>query len=292
MTAVRKGIVLAGGAGSRLYPLSRVASKQLQPVYDKPMIYYPLATLLMAGIDDVLIISTPQDTPRFRDLLGDGSQWGVRFAYAVQPEPKGIAQAFLLGEEWLAGEPVCLILGDNLFYGRMGLDRIAAGFAGGAHIFGYPVQDPERYGVVELDAEGRVLSIEEKPARPRSRFAIPGLYLFDGDVAAVARRQEFSARGELEITGVIQDYLDRGELTVERLGRGIAWLDTGTHQSLLEASQFIGALEARQGLKIACLEEVAFRRGFIDRARLADLVASLPRSSYTEYLEQILEETP
>lgn len=290
MTAVRKGIVLAGGAGSRLYPLTRVASKQLQPVYDKPMIYYPLSTLMMAGIDDILIISTPADTPRFRDLLGDGARWGVRFTYVVQPEPKGIAQAFLLGEEWLAGAPVCLILGDNLFYGRMGLDRIARDFAGGAHIFGYPVQDPERYGVVELDAAGRVLSIEEKPQRPRSRYAIPGLYLFDGEVAEAARRQGYSARGELEITGVIQDYLDRGRLTVEKLGRGIAWLDTGTHQSLLEASQFIGALEARQGLKIACLEEVAYLKGFIDRAQLAAVVGDLPRSSYTEYLEQILEE--
>ncbi|HPF34564.1 MAG TPA: glucose-1-phosphate thymidylyltransferase RfbA [Candidatus Krumholzibacteria bacterium] len=290
MTAVRKGIVLAGGAGSRLYPLSRVASKQLQPVYDKPMIYYPLSTLMMAGIDDILIISTPQDTPRFQDLLGDGSQWGVRFTYVVQPEPKGIAQAFLLGEAWLEGQPVCLILGDNLFYGRMGLDRIAAEFGGGAHIFGYPVHDPERYGVVELGPDGTVLSIEEKPARPRSRYAIPGLYLFDGDVAQVARGQAYSDRGELEITGVIQAYLDRGRLTVEKLGRGIAWLDTGTHQSLLEASQFIGALEARQGLKIACLEEVAYRRGFLNRPELEALVATLPRSSYTEYLVQILKE--
>jgi len=290
MAGIRKGIVLAGGAGSRLYPLSKVASKQLQPVYDKPMIYYPLATLMMAGIDDILIISTPEDTPRFRDLLEDGSQWGVRLTYAVQPEPKGIAQAFLIGEDFLAGEPVCMILGDNLFYGKMGLDEITSTFTGGARVFGYAVQDPERYGVVEFDADGRVLSIEEKPECPRSRYAIPGLYLFDGDVAAVARRQRPSPRGELEITSVIQDYLDRGLLKVERLGRGIAWLDTGTHQSLLEASQFIGALEARQGLKIACLEEVAYHRGFIDRDQLTEVVASLPRSSYTEYLEQFLRD--
>ncbi len=290
MAGITKGIVLAGGAGSRLYPLTRVASKQLQPVYDKPMIYYPLSTLMMAGIDEILIISTPEDTPRFRDLLGDGSQWGIRLEYAVQPEPKGIAQAFLIAADFLAGDPVCLILGDNVFHGRMDLDQVTGAFDGGARIFGYPVHDPERYGVVEFDADGRVLSIEEKPAEPRSRFAIPGLYLFDGEVPTVAARQMPSARGELEITDVIQDYLDRGVLTVEKLGRGIAWLDTGTHQSLLEASQFIGALEARQGLKIACLEEVAFNMGFIDRDALAATVAALPRSSYSEYLERILSE--
>jgi glucose-1-phosphate thymidylyltransferase len=290
MAGIRKGIVLAGGAGSRLYPLSKVVSKQLQPVYDKPMIYYPLSTLMMAGIDDILIISTPEDTPRFEDLLGDGSQWGIRLTYIVQPEPNGIAQAFLIGEEFLDNQPMCLILGDNLFYGKMGLNEIMSSFSGGARVFGYPVQDPERYGVVEFDTDGRVLSIEEKPTEPRSRYAIPGLYLFDGDVAAVAKRQKPSARGELEITSVIQDYLDRDTLHVERLGRGIAWLDTGTHQSLLEASQFIGALETRQGLKIACLEEVAYHQGFINRDQLTTVVAGLPRSSYTEYLEQILQE--
>jgi glucose-1-phosphate thymidylyltransferase len=290
MAGIRKGIVLAGGAGSRLYPLSKVVSKQLQPVYDKPMIYYPLSTLMMAGIDDILIISTPEDTPRFEDLLGDGSQWGIRLTYIVQPEPNGIAQAFLIGQEFLDNQPMCLILGDNLFYGKMGLNEIMSSFSGGARVFGYPVQDPERYGVVEFDTDGRVLSIEEKPTEPRSRYAIPGLYLFDGDVAAVAKRQKPSARGELEITSVIQDYLDRDTLHVERLGRGIAWLDTGTHQSLLEASQFIGALETRQGLKIACLEEVAYHQGFINRDQLTAVVAGLPRSSYTEYLEQILQE--
>jgi glucose-1-phosphate thymidylyltransferase len=245
---------------------------------------------MMAGIDEIMIISTPDDTPRFRDLLGDGSQWGVRLEYAVQAEPKGIAQAFLYAADFLDGDPVVLVLGDNIFHGKMDLDRTVAAFDGGARVFGYPVLDPERYGVVEFGADGTVLSIEEKPAKPKSRYAVPGLYLFDGDVVEVARRQKPSARGELEITDVIQDYLDRGSLRVEKLGRGIAWLDTGTHQSLLEASQFIGALEARQGLKIACLEEVAYNMGYIDRDRLVEVVADLPRSSYTEYLEQILSE--
>jgi glucose-1-phosphate thymidylyltransferase len=261
---IKKGILLAGGAGSRLYPLTMVASKQLQPVYDKPMIYYPLATLMMAGISDVLIISTPQDTPRFEALLGDGSRWGIRLSYAVQPEPKGIAQAFLVGEEFIAGDPVSLILGDNIFYGKMDLDRIIARFDGGAKIFGYYVQDPERYGVVEFDARGQVLNIEEKPAQPKSNYAVPGLYLYDGRVVEMAKALKPSPRGELEITDINREYLRRGELTVERLGRGIAWLDTGTHQSLLEASHFIGTLEARQGLKIACLEEIALRMGYLD----------------------------
>lgn len=287
---LRKGIVLAGGAGSRLYPLTRVASKQLQPVYDKPMIYYPLATLMMAGLRDILVISTPQDTPRFEDLLGDGSQWGIRLTYVVQPEPKGIAQAFLVGEEFLAGEGVCLILGDNVFHGRMNLDRIVAEFRRGARIFGYPVLDPERYGVVEFDAAGRAISIEEKPLRPRSRYAIPGLYLFDERVVEITRGLTPSPRGELEISDVNRAYLERGELVVEKLGRGIAWLDTGTHTSLLEASQFIGLLEARQGLKIACLEEVAFNRGFLDRAGLEATIAAMPASSYRSYLERLLKE--
>lgn len=290
MTGIKKGIVLAGGAGSRLYPLTLVASKQLQPVYDKPMIYYPLATLMMAGIRDILIISTPQDTPRFEALLGDGDRFGVRLSYAVQPEPKGIAQAFLVGEEFIAGEPVCLILGDNIFYGRMGLDAIVRDFSGGARVFGYPVTDPERYGVVEFDGDGRVLSIEEKPKQPRSHYAVPGLYLYDGKVVGMTRALTPSARGELEITDLNIAYLRRGELTVERLGRGIAWLDTGTHQSLLEASHFIGTLEARQGLKIGCLEEIAFRRGFVDRDRFQRIIESTPRSSYREYLEMILRD--
>ncbi|MBC8424420.1 glucose-1-phosphate thymidylyltransferase RfbA [bacterium] len=290
MASIRKGIVLAGGTGTRLYPLTKVASKQLQPVYDKPLVYYPLSTLMLGGIRDVLIISTPEDTPRFEDLLGDGARWGMRIEYAVQPEPKGIAQAFLIGEDYLAGESVCLILGDNIFYGRMDLDRIIDGFEGGARIFGYPVQDPERYGVVEFDAEGRVLGIEEKPARPRSRYAVPGLYLYDERVVDFARDLEPSARGELEISDLNNVYLQRGELTVEKLGRGIAWLDTGTHTSLLEASQFIGALEARQGLKIACLEEVAYSRGFIDDAQLAVLVEETPVSAYRDYLARVLKE--
>ena len=287
---IKKGIVLAGGAGSRLYPLTLVASKQLQPVYDKPMIYYPLATLMMAGIRDILIISTPQDTPRFESLLGDGSRWGIRLTYAIQPEPKGIAQAFLVGEEFIAGDSVVLILGDNLFYGKMGFDRIVAEFDGGAKVFGYPVHDPERYGVVEFDREGRVLSIEEKPAAPKSHYAIPGLYLYDGQVVEITRNLKPSARGELEITDVNKAYLAKQQLRVEKLGRGIAWLDTGTHESLLEASHFIGTLEARQGLKIACLEEIALHQGFIDRQEMAAVIAATPPSSYRVYLERVLRE--
>ncbi|MFA5516749.1 MAG: glucose-1-phosphate thymidylyltransferase RfbA [Desulfuromonadales bacterium] len=290
MSGIRKGIVLAGGAGSRLYPLTLVASKQLQPVYDKPMIYYPLSTLMLAGIDDILIISTPQDTPRFEALLGDGSRFGVRLSYAVQAEPKGIAQAFLVGEKFIADEPVCLILGDNIFYGKMELDRIAREFASGGMIFGYPVLDPERYGVVEFDKAGKVLSLEEKPAQPKSHYAVPGLYLYDRQVVEITRNMKPSPRGELEITDVNLEYLRRGQLQVERLGRGIAWLDTGTHMSLLEASHFIGTLEARQGLKIACLEEIAFRKGFIDRGRFAEIVEGTPKSSYRQYLEMVLQD--
>jgi len=285
-----KGIILAGGAGSRLYPLTLVASKQLQPVYDKPMIYYPLATLMMAGINDILIISTPQDTPRFEALLGDGSRWGISLTYKVQPEPKGIAQAFLVGEEFIGGEGVCLILGDNIFYGKMELDRIVAGFTGGARIFGYYVNDPERYGVVEFDETGRVIGIEEKPAKPKTNYAVPGLYLYDNEVVAIAKNMKPSARGELEITDVNLEYLRRGQLSVEKLGRGIAWLDTGTHQSLLEASHFIGTLEARQGLKIACLEEVALRMGFISCRKMAEVIAATPKSSYREYLVRVYNE--
>lgn len=288
---ITKGILLAGGAGSRLYPLTLVASKQLQPVYDKPMVYYPLATLMMAGINDILIISTPHDTPRFQSLLGDGSRWGIRLTYRVQPEPKGIAQAFLVGDDFINGDPVCLILGDNIFYGKMELDKAAAGFGTGATIFGYYVNDPERYGVVEFDAAGKAIGIEEKPAKPKSHYAVPGLYLYDNRVTEIARNLKPSPRGELEITDVNLEYLRRGELDVIKLGRGIAWLDTGTHQSLLEASHFIGTLEARQGLKIACLEEVALRMGFIDCAGMADVIANTPNSAYREYLIRLYNET-
>ena len=290
MQGIQKGIVLAGGAGSRLYPLTLVASKQLQPVYDKPMIYYPLSTLMMAGIRDILIISTPQDTPRFEALLGDGSRWGVRLSYKVQPEPKGIAQAFLVGEEFIAGDNVTLILGDNIFYGKMGFDRIVNEFVRGARVFGYPVNDPERYGVVEFDKDGRVLSLEEKPRQPKSHYAVPGLYLYDSKVVEIAKCLKLSARGELEITDLNKAYMERGELLVERLGRGIAWLDTGTHESLLEASHFIGTLEARQGLKIACLEEVAYRKGFIDRAKFAEVIETTPKSSYRDYLDMVIKD--
>jgi len=289
--AIKKGILLAGGAGSRLYPLTLVASKQLQPVYDKPMIYYPLATLMMAGINDILIISTPHDTPRFQSLLGDGSRWGISLTYKVQPEPNGIAQAFLIGEEFIGADPVVLILGDNIFYGKMGLDKLAEEFVSGARIFGYYVNDPERYGVVEFNDEGRAIGIEEKPAKPKSHYAVPGLYLYDNKVVSIAKSISPSARGELEITDVNRVYLDCGEMMVEKLGRGIAWLDTGTHQSLLEASHFIGTLEARQGLKIACLEEIALRMGYVDCSKMAEVIAQTPKSSYREYLERVYQES-
>ena len=281
-----KGIILAGGAGSRLYPLSKVASKQLQPVYDKPMIYYPLSTLMLGGIKDVLLISTPDDVPRFQNLLGDGSQWGLSISYKVQPKPEGLAQAFILGEEFLAGSPATLILGDNIFYGKMKLDELIRGFGGGATVFGYPVGDPERYGVVEFDAQGKVIGLEEKPAKPKSNYAVPGLYVYDETVCARAKALKPSPRGELEITDLNSEYLREGRLAVSLLGRGIAWLDTGTHASLLEASHFIYTLEARQGLKIACLEEIAYRRGFIDTARLKATLAAMPKSPYREYLEK------
>ncbi len=287
---ITKGIVLAGGAGSRLFPLTLVASKQLQPVYDKPMIYYPLATLMTAGIRDVLLISTPHDTPRFEALLGDGSRWGITISYKVQPEPKGIAQAFLVGEEFIDNQPVSLILGDNIFYGRMNLDRIVAEFQGGARIFGYQVQDPERYGVVEFDSAGKVLSIEEKPHKPKSHYAVPGLYLYDENVVEIAKSMAPSPRGELEITDINLEYLRRDELMVEKLGRGIAWLDTGTHKSLLEASIFIETIESRQGLKIACLEEIALRRGFIDCGQMLAVINETPNSSYRDYLLRVYGE--
>jgi glucose-1-phosphate thymidylyltransferase len=281
-----KGIILAGGSGSRLYPLSRVASKQLQPVYDKPMIYYPLSTLMLGGIRDILLISTPDDVPRFQHLLGDGSQWGLRLSYKVQPKPEGLAQAFILGEEFLAGSPATLILGDNIFYGKMKLDEVIRDFRDGAVVFGYPVGDPERYGVVEFDAQGRVVGLEEKPLKPKSNYAVPGLYVYDATVCAKARALKPSPRGELEITDLNSVYLREGGLAVSLLGRGIAWLDTGTHASLLEASHFIYTLEARQGLKIACLEEIAHLRGFIDKARLRKTLAEMPRSPYRAYLEK------
>jgi glucose-1-phosphate thymidylyltransferase len=290
MAGIGKGIVLAGGSGSRLYPLSVVASKQLQPVYDKPMVYYPIATLMTAGIRDILVVSTPHDIPRFRELLGDGSRMGVRFEYKVQPEPKGIAQAFIVGEDFVGSDPVCLILGDNIFYGKMGLDRIVASFSGGALVFGYPVSDPQRYGVVEFDAQGRAIGMEEKPARPKSNYAVPGLYLYDGNVVERAKALAPSARGELEITDLNLEYLRRGELRVEKLGRGVAWLDTGTHASLMEASLFIGTIEARQGLKIACLEEIAFRKGFLTAGAFGKVIESIPKSPYRSYLEQTLRE--
>ena len=283
-----KGIVLAGGAGSRLDPITRVASKQLQPVYDKPMIYYPLATLLEAGINEVLLISTPGDVPRFEALLGDGDQWGMRIEYAVQPEPNGIAEAFLIGRDFIGGEPVALILGDNIFHGNMGLDETVASFFTGGLIFGYPVRDPERYGVVELDAGDRVVSIVEKPVEPVSNLAVPGLYLYDDQVVAMAERLTPSRRGELEITDLNHAYLERGELVALRLGQGIAWLDSGTHDSLLEAANFIATIERRQGLKIACLEEIALRRGTIDAAQFRALVDAMPPSAYRDYLERFV----
>lgn len=290
MLGITKGIVLAGGAGTRLYPLTLVASKQLQPVYDKPMIYYPLSTLMRAGVRDILIISTPQDTPRFEALLGNGNRWGIKLSYAVQPEPKGIAQAFLVGEEFIGQEPVSLILGDNIFYGRMDLGRVFSEFAGGALVFGYPVKDPERYGVVEFDRQGQAIGIEEKPVQPKSNFAVPGLYLYDRKVVELTKQLQPSPRGELEITDLNLAYLENRELRVEKLERGIAWLDTGTHMSLLEASHFIGTLEARQGLKIACLEEIALRKGFINVDQMSRVIEITPRSSYREYLEMVLRD--
>ena len=287
-----KGIILAGGAGTRLHPLTRVVSKQLMPVYDKPMIYYPLSTLMLAGLREILIISTPQDLPRFRELLGDGSQLGIRLSYAEQPRPEGLAQAFLIGADFLDGEPACLILGDNLFYAH-GLHRTLQDIASdprGATIFAYYVRDPERYGVVSFDDEGRATDIQEKPRQPRSNYAVPGLYFYDEHVVDLASTLTPSARGELEITDLNLRYLERGRLNVEVLGRGTAWLDTGTHASLLQAANFIEAIETRQGLKIGCIEEVAFRMGYIDRTRLARLGEALGRSEYGRYLQRIAAE--
>lgn len=287
----RKGIVLAGGAGTRLYPMTRLMSKQLLPVYDKPMVYYPLSILMLGGIRDIMIISTPQDLPLFEELLGDGERIGVRFSYVAQPEPKGIAQAFLLGADFLDGSPVCLILGDNLFYGDMSFFRKALARADGATVFGYPVQDPERYGVVEFGPDGRVISIEEKPEQPKSRYAVPGLYCYDEQVVQLTRGLTPSARGELEITDLNNAYLKRDELYVELLGRGIAWLDTGTPQSLLEAANFVATVESRQGLNIGCVEEVAHNMGFIDRDGLIRSAEGLGDNAYRQYLMNLADDT-
>ena len=285
-----KAIILAGGAGTRLYPLTRIACKQLLPVYDKPMIYYPLATLMLGGIREVLLISTPKDLPMFRDLLGDGARLGMKFSYEEQPKPAGIAQAFLVGEKFIGDSPVTLILGDNIFYGKLDFFREALRMEKGACVFGYQVRDPERYGVVEFDAKGKVLSLEEKPAKPKSPFAVPGLYVYDNDVVQISRDLKPSARGEYEITDVNLEYLKRGELHVKILGRGMAWLDTGTQGSLLDASNYIAAIENRQGLKVACLEEIAFNQGFIDSAGLQANIDALPKSDYRAYLELVLNE--
>ncbi|MDH4321466.1 MAG: glucose-1-phosphate thymidylyltransferase RfbA [Desulfobulbaceae bacterium] len=287
-----KGIILAGGSGTRLYPLTKSVSKQLMPVYDKPMIYYPIATLMQAGIREILVITTPEDQGQFMQLLDDGSQWGISLSYAVQPKPEGIAQAFLIGEEFIGDDRVALVLGDNIFYGS-GLGKILREVASreeGATVFGYYVRDPERYGVVSFDSEGKVIDIEEKPQKSKSSYAVSGLYFYDNRVVEIARRIKPSARGELEITDINNVYLRRGELRVELLGRGMAWLDTGTHASLLDAANFIKVMEDRQGLKIACLEEIAYRRGYIDAGQVARLAEPLGKNGYGQYLLRMLAE--
>jgi glucose-1-phosphate thymidylyltransferase len=289
---MRKGIILAGGSGTRLYPVTQAVSKQLLPVYDKPMIYYPLSTLMLAGIRDILVISTPQDTPRFQQLLGDGTQWGIAIQYAVQPNPEGLAQAFIIGKDFIGQDPSALVLGDNIFYGHdfSGMLDRAQQHTDGATIFAYAVTDPERYGVAEFDASGRVISLEEKPKNPRSRYAVTGLYFYDNQVCELAQNLKPSTRGELEITDLNRCYLNQRQLHVELMGRGFAWLDTGTHESLLEAAQYIQTVEKRQGLKIACPEEIAYRKGMISAADVEALAARMKNNGYGQYLYQILNE--